>query len=173
MVSDCQLERDPGVACSRLVRLPALRWHPAPQPSLVLNKPVGLVEVNHRDKPCQRERTGKGNRWRDAFAIPPSKQRCGSRGGKQTGKKIGLEAGMPRVVTGGICQQRDKRYPAQKGRYPKKLVHVVERPGSGTPGQWYPNVNRDAIPALPAAGLLDFESIMLPHPAPNASGETQ
>ena len=28
------------------------------------------------------------------------------------------------------------------------------RPSSGTPGQWCPIVNRDAIPALPAAGLL-------------------
>jgi hypothetical protein len=28
---------------------------------------------------------------------------------------------------------------------------LIERSGSGTPGQWCPNVNRDAIPALPAA----------------------
>ena len=29
---------------------------------------------------------------------------------------------------------------------------VAERAGSGTPGQWCPIVNWDAIPALPAAG---------------------
>lgn len=33
------------------------------------------------------------------------------------------------------------------------------RPGSGTPGLWYPIVNRDAIPALPAAGWASLQHL--------------
>jgi len=47
----------------------------------------------------------------------------------------------------GACQQTKQKECA-------KTCHIAERSGSGTPAQWCPIVNRDAIPALPAAGLL-------------------
>jgi len=68
------------------------------------------------------------------------------------------------VVDGGGCQplsplQKVRKQTVKKKRQPNRtarltVIEPYQRPGSGTPGQWRPIVNRDAIPALPAAGLL-------------------
>ena len=48
-----------------------------------------------------------------------------------------------------------KEGPSEPSGHPWPPHHSPQRSGSGTPGQAYPIANRDAIPALPAAGLLN------------------
>src|SRR5260370_41701432 len=67
-----------------------------------------------------------------------------------------------------IIQHQRQKDRENCGDYCPRVHNKAQHPGSGTPGQWCPTVNWDAIPALSAAGFVR-RSLVLVHILGNAA----